>query len=193
MKKIFEHLMFSNYSYYIQDVFTGELDELKKEVFFIQSTDPGVERSNFGGWQSKNIINEDIYENISVLKDEMLVELKNIYDRWEITSHPKILGMWCNINNKHDFNLPHRHPGSLFSAVFYVDCQQDSGKIVFERSDQFEDYFSAQVEHPNKYTFSNYTFAPDKNSAIFFPSHLKHFVEPNMSEKSRISIAFNFM
>jgi len=101
--------------------------------------------------------------------------------------------IWININPKGGSNTPHHHPASYVSGVYYAKTPQNCGRLVLEHPAINYDY------HNNKHTISEYN---DKNAArlfitpqvgklVLFPSWARHYVEPNVSNDDRISLAFN--
>jgi uncharacterized protein (TIGR02466 family) len=102
---------------------------------------------------------------------------------------------WFNINRKYNYNKPHTHPGSQFSAIVYLKCPRNSGNLVFDRSDAFTGYMTSQFKETNDYNFYSWHMTPEENMFIVFPSYLQHYVEQNLCQElddERISIAFNF-
>lgn len=169
-------------------------EKIKKEIYQIKEWDSGRVISNRGGWQSHTLLEEDVldFSELTNLAKLMYSSASEIFMLWGIRSTPPSLGgFWININNKKDFNLPHTHPVQLIvSAVYYINTNEQSGRIVFSRPDIQDAYFKA--ENMNEYTFEAMYFSPRNNGAFFFPSYLNHYVEPNLSDEERISIAFNF-
>lgn len=149
--------------------------------------------SNVSGWQSdelnkdlpilnelKNTINkfaQDLHEYIDLKKDS-----KNILDN-----------IWFNINSKGSSNMPHTHPGSVFSGVFYLQSPENSGRIVFTNPNKLNEYHfdGDRVNSFNNYTNSYYWYEPKQSQLIMFPASLEHYVEGHMADEDRISIAFN--
>ena len=105
-----------------------------------------------------------------------------------------IVNMWANINNHLEFNKSHLHPDSDWSFVYYVKVTEDSGSIVFcdprvrrimnVHDDILKDY-SNDSQH------STYRISPLNGRLVIFPSYLEHYVEPNPTHESRISISGN--
>lgn len=193
MKEIQEVLMFVNPVYVVDDVCIENIDKIYQEAVGMWQKEVGINASNYGGWHSKRFENPPIeeYPFISSLILEIKEAVYNIYNLWQIKKSPSLESFWVNINKKNDFNLNHCHPGSLFSGVYYVDYEKDSGKIVFIRPDTYQHYFSGKAEK-NQYTYEKFTFDPQIGRSFIFPSYVDHYVEPNLNDKERISIAFNF-
>ena len=83
----------------------------------------------------------------------------------------RITTSWINKIPKEDWIQQHSHANSVISGVYYIDVPDDNmGDIVFD---------------DRKVT-------PKTNTLLLFPNNIFHAVEPNQSDKSRISIAFNY-
>jgi|TARA_R100000084_G_C4626847_1_gene136229 uncharacterized protein (TIGR02466 family) len=142
--------------------------------------------SNMGGFQTPNITDELICKNLvkkigAALTKEY--DLKNIKIRLD--------NLWINENKKNDFNIPHNHPYSNFSGVYYVSVPKEGGEIMFLRNDP-------SVGGSNNFKFlktSNFftscTIKPKKNMLLIFSSHISHMVKPHLENMNRISVSFN--
>ena len=99
---------------------------------------------------------------------------------------------WMNIAEGSAWQEFHTHNGNIFSAVYYVDAPEGSGKIIFE--DPKEPDMMPLKTHINKnhlrYTRISYT--PEPGTLLIFRSYLRHCVEPGTNSEPRISIAMNF-
>lgn len=150
-----------------------------KYINNLKNTTETVSKSNFGGWQSHSNLDKhgiflELISTINTISNEILSEYTE--EKYNITS------LWANINDKYHCNAHHTHDGIL-SGVFYLQTPENSGKIVFVNpAIRSEDSLLAKRGYP---------VTPEPLSLIIFPSWLQHYVEPNMSEESRISISFN--
>lgn len=188
-----EHLMFFNtcYTSVVQEV---NLKNIEKEILEIKNNDQfGNKISNYGGWQSKSINNlkqtENTHMSIFDVSNKILDLSKSVLEIYDINKDLEIKNFWFNINGYKDFNISHRHPGSIFSSVFYVKTNDNSGNLIFERPDSMDDYI--ETSENNRYRFGSFFVKPENSMCVLFPSHIKHYVEPNLSHEERISIAFN--
>jgi uncharacterized protein (TIGR02466 family) len=86
----------------------------------------------------------------------------------------------------------HNHIGN-FSGIYYIEVPKDSGKLVFQNADLLKSYDNNYPFIEDANTYSNYSFDVKKYELYLFPSETLHFVEPNFSNKERISVAFNLM
>ena len=83
---------------------------------------------------------------------------------------------WINSNGYDSFNKPHWHSRTKnddrISGIYYVsEPDKNMGNLYFETGEEYE---------------------PIENRLILFPSHLVHGVRKNLSQKKRVSIAFNY-
>jgi uncharacterized protein (TIGR02466 family) len=153
----------------------------------------GRVRSNKGGWQSENLIGEH------PVLDGLVLNILNYGNNFskilKIKNKLLLDNIWININTYNNVNIPHIHPGSILSGVFYVNVPKDSGNIRFQRPD----YNLAGCVWPenlfetmNEENSLEWWMPSIENYLYLFPSWLSHWVEPNLNKKEeRISISFN--
>jgi len=157
----------------------------------------GRSLSNLGGWQSNDLKNTDNHMDISMLKQYILNNVKDLQKKYSIREEaiPVIDNLWININEKGNYNLKHIHPHCFFSGVFYIQCDEKlPSKLVFFHPAYDIMQYDWKDSLYNKYVENNshiWKIIPKSNSLILFPSWLQHSVEPNPSAKTRISISFN--
>ena len=142
-------------------------------------SEPSQKKSNFGGYQTRDNINElgifqELISDIEKYANNIVRECNGV--------PVKITEMWGNINTKHCYNGAHIH-GGILSGVFYLKVPNNSGKLVFNNP--------AVRSDGHLIRDSNYRVTPENLACIFFPSWLEHYVEPNLSNEERISISFN--
>ncbi len=108
--------------------------------------------------------------------------------------------MWANINRTGHGNEFHSHPGSFWSAVYYVD----DGGIDADPSLGGElEFMDPRGPGPAMYApqlaygsaglsvGANETVRPRSGRLVMFPAWLLHQVRPYKGTAQRISIAFN--
>lgn len=159
----------------------------------LASESDGLQISNYGGWHSEYL--DPTVNELAPMFDDIL---ERVYITAKSLGFKPTLGVklqtsWFNLNRKHDFNVSHRHPGSIFSGVYYIKVPENSGRIVFENpiAEHSLTIGDAAVEEYNYFTADTWKIQPTEGKLIIFPSWLRHSVEPNLSEQARISLAFN--
>jgi uncharacterized protein (TIGR02466 family) len=172
-------------------------NDITKTIKNYQKKNQGVKVSNLGGWQSqattklvdKNLKN--VFNQINKGVD-LLVKKLNIKNNLHLKNY------WFNVNNFGSSNSVHHHLHvkslNIISGVFYVNCPENSGQIVFLNpnkmiSTMFDD---SVVNKYDNFNSSQWNFNPQKGLFILFPSYLEHYVQPSFSNEDRISIAFNY-
>jgi uncharacterized protein (TIGR02466 family) len=115
----------------------------------------------------------------------------------------EIQNSWINRHGRADFAGTHRHSNSLISGVYYIDVDQQSGAIVFEKDKSHYNLwpnvidieFNYQTHEDqsrlNIFNADGWGIYPKPNELIMFPSHLYHGVGENHSDIVRYSLAFN--
>lgn len=177
-------------NFIIEENLDIDLDKLKIFCYNQRKVNLGREISNYGGWQSKDLL---ITEEILPLMQSVDTILKNIHRHVGITENIKLDNMWININQKSNFNTSHIHAGSLFSGVFYVSTPKNCGKIVFKNPNPLHTCFisAEDITTYNDFNSSKWSYEPKPNMILIFPSWTEHYVMPNESNEDRISISFN--
>lgn len=177
----------------LQKDITIDNKRLEKYAYKLKKESQGRIISNYGGWQSNQLANNDP-EMVPLVKGiesmyPMMRKAFGLKDELRFT----INATWVNINSKYNFNFQHTHfyPGCLYSGTYYVKTPPDCGNIKFI--------------HPNKLFVLSPKFLKIQDATntmtgqvpvkagriIVFPSWTDHLVLPNESDEDRISIAFN--
>ena len=163
-------------------------DERKKD-------NVGIKASNSGGWHSKRDYHEK-QDNIlcHIVKSAIKTHFSD-NDIFRENLQIQISALWANINGKGDFNVSHIHAGSDISGVLWIQIPENSGVIEFTSPHMYNQFKERQIYkqkiiddagiHPAWY------LTPTEGNVIFFPSSLFHEVDPNNSERDRISVSFN--
>jgi uncharacterized protein (TIGR02466 family) len=109
----------------------------------------------------------------------------------------KLIKAWANINNSKPVDLPHCHPNSVFSIVYYVKGAgvPENGNIVLLSPLDTVIQYAIPEEHKDFNNFFNSwhcTIPPETGRLIMFPSWIMHSVSHNnLASLDRISIAFD--
>ena len=154
-----------------------------------QDDNHGRQVSNVGGWQSHDYRS---FEGTPVksLTDRILKESVPICAALGVPeSDRRVSNLWLNVNPKYAYNAVHVHPEAKLSGVFYVQGDEDSGKICFVRDNDFATGTVAPLE--TRFSSAEWRYPPKENRLLIFPSWVKHHVMANLSDEERISISFN--
>lgn len=162
--------------FWVVEKFEIDTVNIIKTLYQIKNTVPkGRLVSNYGGYQTLSNL-----ETLADFKD-FTDNLKSFLES-KLEHEVQDLCMWGNINGKGDFNFVHNHITTeldthLFSGVFYLKCNSNSGSLGFYHPNFFNHYFKHE---------------PSEKDLVLFPGYMPHYVLPNNSDDDRISIAFNF-
>lgn len=159
--------------------------------------------SNIGGWHSEGLQNrqEECFkklQKITISKLKELVDAKTggkYKPLWNVTS-------WAVVNNKGHYNMPHSHPHSDWSSVYYVDGGDEvqgahSGNmLISDPRGTVLEMSRCRVDVPEFYKAmfgdTNVRLKPYSGLLVFFPSWLTHSVLPYEGKRPRICIAANY-
>lgn len=87
----------------------------------------------------------------------------------------------------------HIHSNCMFSAVFYISVNDNTGDICFEHFNDNNWHLIPFEKKYNIYNSKEFFITPKKNDLIIFPSNLRHKVLENKSKIIRYSLALNLI
>ena len=188
-----DHIFHETYYYSVLQNINN--DKVINECNKFKNNNTSRKRSNEGGWQSYDLNYNNLKDNGYNETVKLIDTIDNILTSivQELNVKPLVIdNMWININSKHNFNWSHCHPGSVLSGTFYVDVPEDSNSnFIFEQDKNVSmSNYSEWIKKTDIFDLE-WKIEPCNNLLLLFPSYLTHKVTPNLSDKERISIAFN--
>ena len=169
----------------IEEFYYSDTNVMKKYIF-----DLWENRDYDNRWQTKsaNLHKQKEFKEFTELvistSKEILDKLK--YDVEDIV----ITDMWANVLKSGENHPAHTHSNNFLSGVYYLHSSQGAS-IMFRDPRPAADVITPRKKETNVTNASLLRYASKQNRAIFFPSWLQHWVEPNKSTNNRISIAWN--
>jgi uncharacterized protein (TIGR02466 family) len=169
-----------------------------------RSGQPGLSRSNVGGWHS----GEDLIQwggrgarYIAQTFGEICSGLTEL-PRSGPHSLSWVVRMWANVSEAGAFNRQHFHPGAFWSAVYYVSDgrnapAEDVGAdlILHSPHERVSSMYAPDVHIrlPDGQSLSStMVIKPRPGLGVIFPSWITHEVDAYRGAGQRISIALNF-
>jgi uncharacterized protein (TIGR02466 family) len=163
--------------------------KIAETCFQIEKNKPSNNRSNVGGYQIE--VNWDENEDFTNCKSLICETLGEIITTCFSEIKDLTLGnCWININRAGDYNTLHYHPGSFLSGCLYIQAEENSGDIVFERPDLAEHYM---IDLKDSFFSMSSSYTPVNGLLLIFPSWIPHHVTASVSNKPRVSFAFNVL
>ena len=194
--KLGRRIWFETPIYHIDIPDSKEINkQLVRDILEWQTKDDGIICSNSGGWHSQTNMHElskfkTIYTQIKSVIKELSQHLGIDLDAYKLITS----GMWANVSNKYAYNKTHNHPGDIWSCVYYVKSGENGAKIWF--IDPREQAHMVPIPFKDSQQTSAFSpqvfYAPKEGTVVVFPSWLKHEVDSNLSDETRISISANF-
>ena len=166
---------------------------LTNEIVAWSKKNSGVKKTNVNGWHSETNMHE--LPQFKPLVDELFKMASEVFNEEWVDREPRLGNMWANINYQGGYNKPHIHPNSLFSGVYYVHAQPNSGKLICnDPRPGIQTVMPVRKPgQPPKHLWRETHLDPKPGRIIMFPAWLWHSVEPNQSNDIRISVSFNFI
>lgn len=181
---------------FVTSIFSDKINlnysELISYIKSIQEKTPKETKSNVGGWQSGYFFLRHLEFPMTKVYEQIVPRVRSVYLRHNMFNPPELINYWFNINKKYNYNAPHVHTRTSFSAVLYLKVPKNSGRIVLH---SYAPDFNGIIDAPNDLTCRVHKFQPEQGTFLVFHSDLKHSVEQNLTDDEddeRISIAFDF-
>ena len=170
--------------------------ELRRIILQRYSSDPGIQKSNFGGWHSTEDLLEWPYSATQALRTWIIDGFKlatKKTSRGASYNGRMQVNCWANVNGNGHSNDLHNHPQCAWSGVYYVDV---GTPVSDEERSGFLHFLDPRagagiVEDPFAKFGKGREFKPINGQLLLFPSWLMHGVRPYRGQGERISIAFN--
>ena len=137
----------------------------------------------------------ELYSLKQKIIDEMCFYTKDIL---QVKSNAKfyMTNSWVVKHNPGDFGATHLHRNSLISGVYYINTNEKTGRIVFDKAANHANLFPTAVDIEyyawNIFNSNRWGYNPQNGQVFLFPSTTPHFIEKNNSNEVRYSLAFNF-
>jgi uncharacterized protein (TIGR02466 family) len=169
---------------------------LREVILEHERGEPGLRKSNIGGWHSETDLLKWNCAEIATVLDWFGQAVKQLNDFMvapEYVSGEMDASAWANVCREGDYHQPHYHPASDWSGVYYVA----SGSEGVEpgpagRIDLLDPRTATgQMDTPGRPFTGTLQFPPEPGLLIVFPSWLMHHVHPHHGSAERISIALN--
>lgn len=160
----------------------------------LRAHDPGVQRTNAGGWHSRKQLADDPHAGrfVQVAREALSAWAVQSF---ALTDPPDPNGwqieLWANLNQRGHYNHAHDHfrSGVIASAFYYVQCGGENvgGSTVFLNQQSVP----SRIEPGVAWRDSEYAVTPKDGTLMVFPSWLGHRVEPYLGDGDRITLALN--
>jgi uncharacterized protein (TIGR02466 family) len=104
----------------------------------------------------------------------------------------KITNSWYSVQQLGSKLLQHNHPGSILSAVLYINVDEHSNPLIFDTPDEIKGYTWWQCINVTDYNVGYSSFTPENGDLFVFPGWLKHGSDNSLNNtKDRTIISFN--
>jgi uncharacterized protein (TIGR02466 family) len=110
-----------------------------------------------------------------------------VYDRVEIT------GCWANVSQRGFPHRQHIHPNNFLSGAYYVKTSPGADAICFHDPRQQAGMIVPPARDQSRSNPDQVTLDVREGMLVLFPAWLQHSVPTNLSDQTRVSVAFNLM
>ena len=141
-------------------------------------------------------------ETITLLENKTLAPLKKFIiekaeeykrDVLEIKDQIYLTQSWSTINTPNAFHIPHTHPNTFISIVYYAQCE--GGFLFFDlNTSSIKECFNFMytIKNYNIYNSDTWKLRVQTGDIVLFPGHIRHGSLVNKSSIQRIIVGANF-
>ena len=150
------------------------------------------ELAQTGQWQTAQDLHRHpeltgLADVITSVVREICDSLTLVYERVELTA------CWANVSNRGYPHRQHIHPNNYLSGAYYVRTAPGADSINFHDPRPQAGMIAPPARDQNRANPDTITLDVKDGMLAIFPAWLQHSVHPNMSNETRISVAFNIM
>jgi uncharacterized protein (TIGR02466 family) len=143
-------------------------------------------------WQSDHGLHErddfrEVVDYINDAAESVLAYLKVGHEGFKIT------GCWANVNAPGAGHRVHNHPNNYLSGVYYVRTQTGADSISFLDPRPQTGIVRPPVTELTADNTEQVVLKVKDGMLLMFPAWLQHGVDPNRSDRLRVSLGFNVM
>ncbi len=171
-------------------------DKLDALVKRLQAEDPGVRRSNFGGWHSSDKYDVRELPELAGLWKTILAEVSLIVGGMGFEGLGLVISdAWFTVSPAGAMNLRHCHPRSFLSAAYYIRVPPGSSPLCFHdpRPVKLHATPASSKFKVTPYTTESINCQVKEGLLVIFPGWLDHSVPPHQAEGERIVLSFNLV
>jgi len=163
----------------------------KKELAVIKKTEYRAPRAGHYLSKSISLLN---HKTLTSLKKFILKKAKEYTrDVLEIKDEIYMTQSWSTINTTDAFHIPHAHPNTFISIVYYVQCKD--GFLFFDlHTSSIRECFNFKytINKFNIYNSQTWDLPVKSGDIVLFPGHIRHGSIRNRDQEDRIIIGANF-
>jgi uncharacterized protein (TIGR02466 family) len=143
-------------------------------------------------WQSGHGLHErdefrELVDGINAAAASVLEYLRVGHAGFQIT------GCWANVSAPGAGHRVHSHPNNYLSGVYYVRTQHGANTINFLDPRPQTAIIRPPITELTAENTEQVVVSVEDGMLLLFPAWLPHAVDPNRSDRTRISIGFNIM
>ncbi|WP_374448897.1 TIGR02466 family protein [Stella sp.] len=172
---------------------------LRRVILERAAREPGVARSNAGGWQSRPDLltwGGPEVETYRRWLEQAVRTVQRLPARRAGAEEFRLsftAQAWANVSHAGHYNETHTHPGNHWAVVYYVSAPPaDPARPMAGRLELRDPRPAAALAAAPGFAFgAALTLAAEAGLMVLFPAWLEHAVHPFFAAGERISIAAN--
>lgn len=137
-------------------------------------------------WESKFNFLESNDNSITALKMWVIQTCQQYVNTLNNKNYKFIITeSWAHVTRQGGYHLPHCHPGSTWSGIFYINTSGTSGKNYWQSP------YNLERKPGLEFIQDTLSCVSTPGTLVLFPSMVTHFAEPYSEASPRLVVAFN--
>lgn len=176
---------------------------LEEHILRLETTTPGVQKSNVGGWHSEINFLEEPLPAVQQLRARLETFARAILAQFSRVSQsggaagdsPVRIEGWANVLRRGQYNSVHCHPNALWSMVYYVTGNRVPAQHPFSgKLELLDPRPGANLTIDERSALQGRLLInPSPGQIVAFPAWLLHQVHPLFDDAPRMSVAVNVL
>lgn len=175
--------------------------QLRSAILAEAAADPGMQKSNVGGWHSKQDLltrPEPHYRALTqIILSGFREALAQLRPASKADAKLQVGGLaWAMVMHDGHYSAPHHHGEAHWAAVYYVDAGDPPGPDAPPNAGHLtflDPRGHRQVDDALELFPAAQDVRPKTGVLVFFPGWLSHHVHPYRGTRPRISVSCNLM
>lgn len=173
---------------------------LRDRLLAEAAVQPGVQKSNVGGWHSPPDLLERPDPPFQALGRLILDGFREVL-RQQAESGGRAVDpamrvggqAWAMVMKRGHYSTPHHHGDAHWAAVYYVDAGDPGDSGPGGRLTFLDPRGPLKGEDPLELFDTRHDLKPRDGLLVFFPGWLQHHVHPYAGDRARVSVSCNLV
>ncbi len=167
-----------------------DYEKFRKEK---KETIPGSPTREWYGYQQNTSYQILKDQKFSRLHNWIDVQVKEVAESVSLSKEIYCAQGWFNSYEKYDYTEYHNHSPSIFSCVYFLNCEEETGAKLLIKNNNDSGGLANICKTPALTPVVSFMYHnPFPGKLVIFPSYLDHAVQQKNTDNLRMTLAYNY-